>query len=120
MTKKHFLLTAILAGAVALTASVSAYSAGNSCRVNIRYAAALNGTDLAPGQYKLTWEEHSPSLTVTMTKGGDVVVTVQGRMEERARKFQANMVVYTTQPDGSQVIDEIRLGGTNQAIVFTE
>ena len=120
MTRTHFLSTAILALAVVLTASVPAYSAFNSCRLNMSRAAVLNGTHLAAGQYNITWQEHSPSVTVTVAKGGKVVATVQGRMEERTRKFQRDMVVYTARPDGSQIINEVRVGGTSRAIVFSE
>jgi uncharacterized protein YfaP (DUF2135 family) len=114
------MLTAILAVAVALTASVPAYAASKSCRLNLRHAGVLNGTHLAAGQYNITWQEHSPSLTVTVAKGRNVVATVQGRMEERTTKFQRNAVVYTAGPDGSQIINEVWLGGTSRAIVFSK
>ena len=118
--RKHLLSTAILVVAVLLTANVSAYSASNSCRVNMPYGAVLNGTHLAAGQYNITWQEHSPSLTVTVAKGRNVIATVQGRMEERTSKFQRNMVVYGAGPDGSQIISEVRVGGTRRAIVFSD
>ncbi len=120
MTTKHLLATTILALAVVLTAIAPAYADSNSCRVNIPYAGTLNGTQLAAGRYKITWEQHSPSLTVTVANGRSVVATVQARMEERSSKFQTNMVLYTTRPDGTQIISEIRVGGTNQVIVFSE
>jgi len=120
MTRKRFLSTAILALAVVLMASVPAYSASNSCRVNMPSAGVLNGTHLAAGQYNLTWQEHSPSVTVTVAKGKNVVATVPGRIEERTSKFQRNMVVYTARPDGSQIINEVRVAGTSRAIVFSE
>ena len=120
MTRKRFVSTVILAVAVVLTASVPVYSANNSFRVNMPYAGDMNGTHLAAGQYNITWQAHSPSLTVTVAKGKSVVATVQGRMEDRASRFQTNMVVYTARPDGSQTISEIRVGGTSHAIVFSE
>jgi uncharacterized protein YfaP (DUF2135 family) len=120
MTSKSFVLTAVLAVAVVLAASAPMYSASNSCQVNVPYAGALSGKHLAAGQYNISWQAHSPSLTVTVAQGKNVVATVQGRMEERAGRFQRNMVVYTEKPDGSQIISEIRVRGTNRAIVFDE
>lgn len=120
MTRKDSLLTAVLVVAVVLAASVPMYPASNSCQVNVPYAGALNGKHLAAGRYNISWQAHSPSLTVTVAQGKNVVATVQGRMEERAGKFQNNMVVYTERPDGSQSISEIRVRGTNRAIVFDE
>ncbi len=120
MTRKPFLSIVILALAVVLTASVPAYSANNSCRVHMPFAGTLSGAALAAGHYNITWQAHSPTLTVTVAQGKNVIATVPGRMEERASKFARNMVVYTTRPDGSQIINEVRLGGTNRAIVFAD
>jgi len=120
MTRKHFLSIAILAVAVVLTASLPAYSDSNSCWVKIPYGGTLSGTQLAAGQYKITWQQNSPSLTVTVANARNVVATVQARMEERTRKFERNMVVYTERPDGSRIIREIRVGGTSRAILFSE
>ncbi len=120
MTKKQFLATAILALAVALTAIAPAYADSNSRNVNVPYAGSLSGTPLEAGRYTITWQHHSPSLTVTVANGKKVVATVPGRMEERANKFKCNMVLYTTRPDGSRIISEVRVGGTNQVIVFSE
>ncbi len=87
---------------------------------NIPYAGKLGGARVEAGRYKITWQEHSPDLTVTVTKGKEVVTTAKGRMETRDTKYQRNMVVYTTQPDGSQTITELLIGGTKSAIVFGE
>ena len=38
----------------------------------------------------------------------------------RDTKYQTNMVIYSEKPDGSRAIDEIRVGGTNSAIVFAD
>ncbi|MFB3922647.1 MAG: hypothetical protein ACE145_13055 [Terriglobia bacterium] len=120
MTRNNVLMTALLAVAVVLTASSPAYSSSNSCQVNFPTAGTLNGTPLAAGQYNITWQAHSPALTVTVAQAKKVVATVQGKMEERSSRFRKNMVVYTERADGSRVINEIRVGGTNRAIVFNE
>jgi hypothetical protein len=120
MTRKHFMLAAILPVAVVLISIIPAYSASNHCRVSMPFAAEMNGTHIAAGQYNISWQASNPSLTVTVAKGQSVVATVQGKMEDRSNKFQTNMVVYKAKPDGSQIVSEIRLGGTSQAIVFSE
>jgi hypothetical protein len=120
MTTKHFLATAILALAVILTAIVPAFAANNSCRVYLPYASTLSGAQLEAGRYEISWQHHSPGLTVTVAQERKLVATVQGRIEERDRKFHTNMVIYTERPDGSRFINEIRVGGTRQAIVFSD
>ena len=87
---------------------------------NVPYAGKMGTTLLEAGRYKITWEENSPELTVTVAKGKTVVATVKGRLESRSTKYPRNMVVYNTNPDGSQTIMELRIGGTSTAIVFTK
>ena len=96
---------------------VSATAMANT--ISLPYAGTLGGKQVAAGHYKITWEHHSPTATVTLADGKRIVATVEGKIEERSNKFARNVVVYTTQSDGSQVISEIRLAGTNTAIVFT-
>jgi hypothetical protein len=86
------------------------------------YKGNMGDARLDAGRYDITWQQHSPELTVTVTQGKgkkvSVVATVQGRLENRETKYERNMVVYTTQPDGSQTVSELRIGGTTTAIVF--
>ncbi len=119
MSRKQF-MTAILALAVILAVSAPVFAAGNSCQVSVPFAANIKGTNLAAGQYNLSWQGANPGLTVTVAKGKNVVATVQGKMEARNDKYPRNMVVFRAQPDGSQAVSEVRVGGTNQAIVFSE
>jgi len=79
----------------------------------------LGGKQVAAGRYKITWEHGTPTSTVTLADDRKIVAAVEAKIEEHGTKFARNMVVYETQSDGSQVISEIRLGGTNTAIVFT-
>ena len=94
--------------------------AKGSGTINLRHAASLDGTQLEAGQYELSWEEHSPQATVTLSRGKNVVVTAQGRLEERKVKYDLNTMVFETAPNGSQIIREFRLAGTKKAVVFVE
>jgi len=114
------LLQSLMAGlSVLLLISASAFAKGTRT-ISISYPATLGGVQLAVGHYVLSFEQHSPEATVTLAQGKTVVVTTQGKVEERSAKYERNMVVFETKSDGSQVVSEIRLGGTNQAIVFSE
>jgi len=85
---------------------------------NFPYPAKMGDALLESGLYNVSWEQHSPAVIVTVAKGKKVVTTAAGRMESRPGKFAHNMVVYTKHPDGSQSISELRIKGTNSAIVF--
>ena len=118
--KHRKLLQSLMASlSVLLLISASAFAKG-ARTISISYPATLGGVHLAVGHYDLTFEQHSPEATVKLAKGKTVVVTTQAKVEERSTKYQRNMVVFETKSDGSQIVSEIRLGGTNQAIVFSE
>jgi uncharacterized protein YlzI (FlbEa/FlbD family) len=118
--KHRKLLQSLMAGLSVLPLmSASAFAKG-ARTISITYPASLGGVHLAAGHYDLSFEQHSPEATVKLAKGKNVVVTTHGKVEERSTKYQRNMVVFETKGDGSQVVSEIRLGGTNQAIVFSE
>ncbi len=87
---------------------------------NVPYSATMGGAQIEAGNYRITWEEGSLGVTVTVAQGKNVVATAKGRLESRSTKYQRNMVVYSTNSDGSQSISELRVGGTNTAIVFSE
>ena len=109
-----------MAGLTVLVLVTASSFAKGSRTISISYPATLGGVQLAAGHYDLSFEQHSPEATVTLARGKTVVVSTQGKVVERDTKYQRNMVVFETKSDGSQVVSEIRLGGTNQAIVFSE
>jgi hypothetical protein len=119
MTHRKLLQGLISGLAVLLLVSASAFAKG-SRTINVSDPASLGGVRLEAGQYELNFQQHSPEATVTLAKGRTVVVTTKAKIEERNTKYQRNTVVFETKSDGSQTIGEIRLGGTNQAIVFSE
>lgn len=98
---------------------VTAVAKSNSATINIPEPGMLADTTVDAGTYKLIWEQHSPDLTVTLLRKKEAVATVRGRMEERSTRYRRNQVLYETNASGKSVISEIRLAGTNRAIVFT-
>ena len=113
------------AGILLMVLSLSLATAGSalakgSRNVKLPYAASVHGTQLAPGEYQINWETHSPEATVTFTQKKSVVATAEGKLVERPTKFQNNSIVFSTNPDGSRTIVEIRFGGTNQVLTFGE
>ena len=92
--------------------------AKQSRTVRLPYAASLNGTPLATGEYKISWEQHSPEATVTVTQGKDVVATAPATWVARDVRYSTNQVFYNINPDGSRTILEIRFAGLKGALVF--
>lgn len=102
-----------------LGAGVRAY-AKNARTLHVSSDALLNGKQLKEGEYKVQWETHSPSVTVTFLKGKHEMLTANGRWEDRDMVAPGDTIVYDTNSDGSMKVLEIRLAGSRKAIVFGE
>jgi len=85
---------------------------------NFPFPAKVGNVEVKAGRYNVTWQPHSPDVTVNVNKGKSVVATLQGRMETRPMRYARNSVIFTVQEDGSKRLSELRIGGSNTAIVF--
>ena len=94
--------------------------AKNRRTVTLAYPASVNGTPIAAGVYDVSWVSHSPEATVTFNKGKNVIATAQGKWMDRSVKYDRDSVMYTTSPNGSRAISEIRFAGMTQVLVFGE
>lgn len=102
--KKILLSFATLALAVA--------SAAQSHRVTLFQPSFVNGTELKPGEYKVTVEGDKATLT-----SGKTSVSANVKTESADSKFSSTTVRYAN-GDGKYKVQEIRLGGTNTKVVF--
>ena len=116
MTRKWF-GTGVLSLGLLLAAGIPA-AAKNSRKINIGHAVVLQGKNLPAGRYKVEWQTHSPEATVQFLRKRQLVVSTEGRVERRAKKYEQNSVVYDTAPDGSLFIIEIRFANSNRVLVF--
>ncbi len=91
-----------------------------SANLTISHAVTVGGVQLHEGPYKVTWEHHSPGLTVSFSQHKQEVASATAQMVERPVTYASDSVLYNTNPDGSYTLLEIRIGGTNQAIVFQQ
>ena len=90
-----------------VTASAATY------RVTLFQPSVVNGTELAPGDYKLELKD-----TQIVLSKGKATAQANVRVETAEAKFSSTSVRYTN-GDGKFKIQEIRLGGTNTKLVFT-
>jgi hypothetical protein len=119
MNSRASINTLISLLAIVAVAMVPAFGK-NMRNLNLGHSVSLAGTQLAAGEYLVTWESHSPELTVTFQMGRNIVATAPAKMVERGVKYAVDSVVYNINADGSRTIAEVRIGGTKQAIVFGE
>jgi len=94
--------------------------AKNSGTVILQQDAILNGTALPAGTYHIRWETHSPEATIEFTRRHKVVISTEGKVEQRNQSYNRNAVVYNLASDGSRSLVEIRFASSNQVLVFNQ
>jgi hypothetical protein len=94
--------------------------AKNSRTVTFQHDAVLNGSSLAAGRYSVRWETHSPEATVEFVQHHKVVLSTEGRVEQRDKRYDRNAVVYNIAPDGTMSLVEIRFAGSSKVLVFNQ
>ena len=114
--RKYF-ATGIVSLGLLLAAGIPAL-AKNSRTVTLQHATVLQGTALPAGKYSVEWETHSPEATVQFVQHRKVVLSTQGRVEQRDKAFDRDSVVYDITPDGSLSLIEIRFANSNKVLVF--
>ena len=105
---KNRIITAVI---LALALSVSAF-AGNKGTLTLRDSAEINGTKLAPGDYKVTWDNGG---AVTVSQGKDVKVKAQARVVKQDKSARATEVATK-----KGQVQSIQFQGSDELIVLNE
>jgi len=119
MSIRKYLGTSVLSAALLLACGVPAL-AENSQRVNFSRDFVLNGTTIPAGKCYVRWETHSPEATVQFVRHNKVVLSTEGRVEERSNTYGRDAVVYDTAADGTVSLIEIRFAGSNKVLAFDQ
>jgi hypothetical protein len=117
MDIRKYLGTSILSAALLLACGIPGL-AKNSRTVALNRDAVLSGKTLPAGTYVVQWEAHSPQAVVEFAQRHKVVLSTEGKIEDRGKKYDSNTVVYDTAADGSSSISEIRFAGSSEVLVF--
>ena len=104
MTRKLLLSFATFALAVA--------SAASSHKITLFQPSLVNGTELKPGDYKVTVQDNKVVIS-----SGKTSVEATIKTETADSKFSSTTVRYRN-GDGKYRLQEIRLGGTTTRLVF--
>jgi len=119
MNIRKCLGTSVLSVALLLASGIPAL-ATHSATVTLSHDVVLNGTSLPAGKYTVRWETHSPEATVELVWHHKVVLSTEGRVEERFKDYASDSVVYKTASDGTMSILEIRFADSNKVLVFNQ
>jgi len=95
-----------------MTAALMVASAAEKHNLTLFQPSLVNGTELAPGDYRMELEGHK----VVISKGKQKV-EASVKVDTAESKFSSTSVRYAN-ADGKYKVQEIRLGGTNRKLVF--
>ena len=111
--------TFLCGAAVTLALTGGAFAANVTKTITFANPVQVNGTTLKPGDYKVTYDDNSPSTQVTFKQGKKDLVTASAQVKPLDGKTPTTEVVYDG--DGSsRKIQEIHFGGSTQAIVLSD
>jgi hypothetical protein len=109
--------TGVLSLGLLLAAGIPA-AAKNSRTINLNHAINMQGRNLPAGKYLVEWQTHSPEATVQFLRKHQLVVSTEGRVEQRDKMYSSDSIVYDTAPDGTVSLLEIRFAGSNKVLVL--
>ena len=95
---------------LALLLATSALAA-NKGSLQVQEPLTVNGTRLAPGEYKVQWEGAGPNVELSILAGKKVVAKVPAHMIDLDRPSAADSAVVRNNGDGTRTLSEVRLNG---------
>ena len=110
MIQRFLVVFAILALVMASAGTVPA--PGSTFRVTLTQPSVVKGSDLKPGEYRVTLGADKATFLM-----GKTTVETPVKIETAPEKFNVTAVRFTTE-NGKNVISEIRVGGTNTRLTF--
>lgn len=105
---------------LALLLATSAFAANNVNKGSFEVfePITVSGHQLAPGQYKLTWDGTGSGVELMILSHGKLVATVPAQLLELSQAERDNATVSRTNDDGSQSLTRIDFAGKKYALAF--
>lgn len=105
---------------LALLLATGAFAANNASKgsFNVFDPVTVNGHQLAPGQYKLTWTGTGSDVELMILSQGKVVATLPARLIELGQAGHDNATESHKNDDGSQSLTQIDFAGKKYALVL--
>jgi hypothetical protein len=86
--------------------SAPAFASGNSQTVNVPEPMKAGSTQLAPGDYNVTWTGTGPNVQVTFAHNRKVIVIVPAKLVEEGNKYEG---LLTNKQGGVETLESIQL-----------
>ena len=104
---------------LALLLATTAFAA-NKGSLSVQEPVTVNGTRLAPGDYKVQWDGAGPSVELSITQGKKVIAKVPAHMVNLDTPSQGDAAVIKNNGDGTRSLSEVRLSGKKFSLAVGE
>jgi hypothetical protein len=115
-TVKILVLTAVALGVV-LVASTD-MRAAEVHYLKLPRTMVIAGVNLRAAIYTVQWDVQGPRATVTFSRKGRIVATIQGESATFNRSVASDTLYFSKDPDGFLAVNGLGFGSTNKGIVF--
>ena len=107
---------------LALLVATSAFAANkpNKASIELDQPTTIRGHQLAPGEYKLTWDGTGTNVQLMILSHGKLVATVPAHLLELSQPEPNDATETRTNDDGSQSLTKIDFGGKKYALTFSD
>lgn len=106
----------VVLGLAVLLAS-SAFAA-EKATLTLLSQTSVNGAQLKPGEYKLTWDGSGPNIELNILQGKKVVATVPAKIVNLDAAPPNNAAIVQKKDDGSSTLEGARFAGKKFALEF--
>lgn len=87
----------------------------NEGKFSLSDSAVVGSTQLAPGDYRATWEGSGPEVQVKILRGKNVVATSSAKLVDNPSRQDA---VTLKGNSGARTVDELDFAGARKGLVF--
>ena len=112
-------LMTLFSGAALTLALTSGAFAGNVTKtVTFSNPVEVNGTKIEPGNYKVSYDDATANTQLTFKKGKKDIAIAPAQVKQLNTKVHETSVEFNDE-GSTRKLQEIRFGGTNQAVVLS-
>jgi hypothetical protein len=117
MTFKPFATVALAAAFAVGGPDAARAESRQSVKVDLRDETSLGGTKVPAGKYRITWTTNGAEADVKLVQGDKVVATGKGKIVERDKAAEDDLVVSRRNGSGF-AMSEVRLRGEKSVLVL--
>jgi type 1 fimbria pilin len=105
---------------LSLLLAVGAFAADkNQGKITVSQTVTVNGTQLAPGSYKLQWDGSGPDVQVKFVRDGKDVVTAPAKLVTKEAAAPYDSVIVKSSGADSKTLEEINFRNQKLALTFS-